>query len=299
MSNNNHIKEIQTNHYCQLKDVTLSNDYLFHAFFGRIGGVSSGVYESLNCGLNSGDDINKIMANLDIVLNKVNEVYQNAAAFNSIVLMKQIHSNIVVTYNKDKMKCDRVEVLQDSDSVITNESGVLLAVQTADCLPLLMYDKNFTYIAAVHCGWRGSVDSIIQNTVNKLEELSEKEIRQNLIALIGPCIGQKSYEVDEIFYDKLLTQNANNKRFFEILNIDKGIKEKANSRTFLFNLTRYCRHILQDILNITRIYEADLDTYEHNNLFFSCRWSKHHSTPDNSMKFGRQLSLIGIPKNSR
>lgn len=299
MSNNNYIKEIQTNQYCQLKDVTLSNDYLFHAFFGRIGGVSSGVYESLNCGLNSGDDTDKIMTNLDIVLNKVNEVYQNATAFNSIVLMKQIHSNIVVTYNRDKIKGDKVQVIPDADSIITNESGVLLAIQTADCLPLLMYDKNFTYIAAVHCGWRGSVDSIIQNTVDKLEELSGKEIRQNLTALIGPCIAQKSYEVDEIFYDKLLTQNDNNKRFFKTLNISKEVKEKGDSVTFLFNLAEYCRHILEDILNINRIYEVDLDTYEYDNLFFSCRWSKHHSTPDNSMKFGRQLSLIGIPKNSR
>ena len=118
-----------------------------HGWFNRTGGKSSGIYKSLNCGPGSNDFKSKIEKNLKIVKNKINKKSKN------IFLMHQMHSNKIIyidknfKFNKKKIK---------ADAVITNQKKIPIAVLTADCVPILLYDKKKNMIAAIHAGWKGA-----------------------------------------------------------------------------------------------------------------------------------------------
>jgi len=237
-----------------------------HGFFNNKGGCSTGIYKSLNCGPGSNDDKTKVIKNLRIVKNKLNKNSKN------IFLLHQIHSNKFVFINKYSKYLKK----KRADAVITNVPKLPIAILTADCAPILIYDKQKKMIAAVHAGWKGAYKGIISKVINfMIKKGCEKK---NMIAVIGPCIAQKSYNVKEDFKRKFLKKNKRNKVFF-----------KKRKKLICFDLLKYIKSQLK-LMKITNLDTINIDTFPKKNNFFSARRSLHLNHDD----YGRNISLIMI-----
>ena len=175
-----------------------------HGFFNRQGGISKGIYKSLNCGPGSKDKLEDIKKNIETVCKKI------GCNKNNLILLNQIHSNIV--HKVDKIPKKKVK----GDSLITNKKGIALGILTADCAPVFIYDPVNNLISAIHVGWKGAYKKIISITLKKLR--SSGSNFNDLIAIIGPCIDKRSYEVRKDFFNKFIKQNKSNKKFFNIKN---------------------------------------------------------------------------------
>ncbi|MDA7832471.1 peptidoglycan editing factor PgeF [Candidatus Pelagibacter sp.] len=240
---------------------------LEHGFFNRKGGKSSGIFKSLNCGPGSSDKKKNISKNLQIVQKKIK------TKLKKVILLKQVHSNKFHFIDKDlKLKNYNFE----GDALITNKKELPIAILTADCAPILIYDKNKKMIAAIHAGWKGAFKEIIKKTLNFM--IKKGCTPKNITAVIGPCISVKNYEVKKDFIKKLMKKDGKNKKFF------KKIKNKD-----FFNLKKYVHSQLK-ALNIKKIDIINKDTFNPKNNFFSARRSISHNEND----YGRNISVIMI-----
>ena len=238
-----------------------------HGFFNRNGGKSIGIYKSLNCGPGSNDKKNKVKDNLKIVKNKISKKSKN------IFLLNQVHSNKFVFINKD-FKFSKKKI--KADATITNQAKLPIAVLTADCVPILIYESKKNMIAAIHAGWKGAFKDIIKKVVNfMLKKGCEKKY---ITAVIGPCIKQDSYNVKEDFKKKFLKKDRKNKIFF---------KKKKN--IIYFNLPGFIEYQLKSN-KITNIETINIDTFIKKNNFFSARQSLRLKHDD----YGRNISIIMI-----
>jgi len=236
-----------------------------HCFFSRKGGVSKGIYNSLNCGLGSKDKKKNILKNLDLVSNKIKVKRKN------LILMYQTHSNKVTIINDKNKNVKRFY----SDAIITKIKKFALGVVTADCVPILLYDKKNETIGCVHAGWKGANSGIIEKTIAKFKKLNSNN---HIFAVIGPCIGNKSYEVNLDFYRKFISKSKKNKIYFF----------KKNKIKKLFDLRKYVSNKLQK-LNVN-IDQINRDTYAEKKYFFSYRRSKKLDEND----YGRCISVISL-----
>ena len=239
---------------------------LKHGFFNRIGGKSKKIYKSLNCGTGSKDLSSNVKKNLELVKKKIS----NSA--NDIFLLNQIHSNKFVfidhKYNlKTKPK---------ADAVITNQKKIPIAVLTADCVPILIYDSKKKIIAAIHAGWKGAYKNIIEKVLKFMMKKGSKP--QNIIAIIGPCISVQNYEVQEDLKKKFIKKNKKNIRFF------RNYKNKL-----YFDLQKYVFSLLLEN-KIKKIETIKVDTFNVKNNFFSARRSLKLKHAD----YGRNISIIMI-----
>ena len=235
-----------------------------HGFFNRAGGVSKGIYKSLNCGLGSNDNINNIRKNIDRVCKKI------GCNKNNLILMSQIHSNIVHKVTKIPNKKLK------GDSLVTNRKGIALGILTADCAPILIYDPVNNLIGAIHAGWRGAYKKIVSNTLKKFKFKGSNF--KDLIVVIGPCISKKNYEVKRDFFNKFITNEQSNKKFFNYKN-----------NKMYFSLSDY---IKQNFLNlgVKNVEIIKKDTYKTSDNFFSARKSLKNKLND----YGRNISVIMI-----
>tara|TARA_B100001123_G_C14939705_1_gene879184 strand:+ start:33 stop:785 length:753 start_codon:yes stop_codon:yes gene_type:complete len=235
-----------------------------HGFFNSLGGFSKGIYKSLNCGIGSKDKKKFINQNLNKVCKKVD------CLKTKLFLLNQVHSSKVHIINK--IPKNRLV----GDAVITNKKKIAIAILTADCAPILLYDPKNKMIGAVHSGWKGAYKNIIKKTVKKLIENGCKV--KNLIAVIGPCIGIKSYEVKNDFFNRFLKIDKSNKKFFIIKN-----------KKIFFSLNEYIENQLK-YTGIKKIEIIKKDTYLSKNNFFSSRRSLKNKFND----YGRNISIIMI-----
>ncbi len=245
----------------------LKQKNIIHGFFNRDGGKSTGIYKSLNCGLGSNDNKGKVKKNLKIVKNKVSKKSKD------IFLMHQTHSNKVVyigknfNFNKGKIK---------ADAVITEEKKVPIGVLTADCVPILLFDKRRNMIAAVHAGWKGAYKGIINKVVKLMTNMGCE--KKNIIAAIGPSIQKESYNVGEDFRKKFIKKDKRNNRFF------------TNKKNMIFfNLPNFVKSQLKSN-RIVKIDTIKIDTFIEKNNFFSARRSLISKHDD----YGRNISIIMI-----
>ena len=236
-----------------------------HGFFNRNGGKSKGIYKSLNCGLGSNDKKINIQKNLKIAKNKISKNSKN------ILLVNQTHSQkYIYINNSNKIKSKRVK----ADAIITNQKKLPIAILTADCVPILIYDDALKIIAAIHAGWRGAYKGIINNVIKFMIKKGSKI--ENIHAAIGPSISQKNYNVKKDFLKKFLKKNKKNKVFF-----------KKRKNLIYFNLPKYVKSQL--ISNkISNIDHINIDTYDYKNNFFSARRSLRLNHDD----YGRNISII-------
>ena len=238
-----------------------------HAFFNRLGGKSNGIYKSLNCGPNSLDKKRDVLKNLQIVRKKINSKTRK------IVLLNQSHSSKFYFINKN-LKLDNKKF--DGDALITNKKSTPIAVLTADCAPVLIFDQKNKMIAAIHAGWRGAYKDIIKKVVKFM--IKKGCTPSDITAAIGPCISLKNYEVKQDFIKKFLKKDIDNRIFFK----------KIHNKKF-FSLNKYIYHQLKS-LNIKKIDIINKDTFISKNNFFSARRSISHNKND----YGRNISIIMI-----
>ena len=238
-----------------------------HGFFNRNGGKSKGIYKSLNCGLGSNDKKYKIRENLKIVKNKISKKSKN------IFLLHQFHSNKLV-YINDKFKFDNVKI--KADAVITNQAKLPIAILTADCVPILLYDKKKNTVAAIHAGWKGAFKDIITRVINFMSKKGSK--KKDIIAVIGPCIASYNYNVGKEFEKRFIKKSKRNKIFF---------KNKKN--IIYFDLPNYVKSQLK-LNKITNIEMKNIDTFNEKNNFFSARRALRLGHDD----YGRNISIIMI-----
>ena len=236
-----------------------------HCFFSRKNGVSSGLYKSLNCGMGSDDNKKKILNNLKIVSKKIE------CESKSLITLNQKHSNKVIFF---KNKLDVKNKLY-GDAIVSKVKNIGISILTADCAPILFYDPKNEIIACAHAGWKGALNGIIKNTVEKLIKL--KTNNSDLIAVVGPCIKGKNYEVRGDFLEQFISKDKKNEFFFQ----------KISSEKYTFDLRSF---INKEIVNlkIQNIENIERDTFAEKKFFYSYRRSCINKEKD----YGRCISVI-------
>jgi YfiH family protein len=242
---------------------------LRHAFFTRHGGVSGGIYESLNGGLGSHDDPANVAENRRRMAEQMGV---NPAHFLSLW---QIHSpdTIVVSGPGDNASRPR------GDALVTRAEGLAIGVTAADCGPILFADPNARVIAAAHAGWKGALTGIVESTVEAMLELGAE--RTGIVAAIGPLIRQHSYEVGAEFVERFITADAENALFFVAA---------ARDGHAMFDLAGFIRMRLENA-GVLMIDDIGLDTYSDDRLY-SYRRSVHRNEPD----YGRHVHAIALER---
>ena len=235
-----------------------------HGFFGRRGGVSEGPCASLNVGLRSGDRPDAVAANRARVAQAlgVNPLH--------LVTARQIHGVEVVAVTKPWENFGAPE----ADALVTDRPGLLLGVLTADCGPILLADASAGVIGAAHAGWRGALDGVIEAVVAAMARLGAR--RERTVAVLGPCIGPRSYEVGREFHARFVVEDAANRSHFD----ESGERPHFDLPGFI--ATRLRRAGVGSIEILAR------DTCAEDELFFSCR----RSTLRSEGRFGLQISGI-------
>lgn len=237
-----------------------------HGFFGRRGGHSTGLVAGLNAGLGSGDEPDAVRANRALA---ATTVLPGAR----LVSVYQVHSPDCVTATQPWPDDERPQ----ADALVTNQPGLLLGIVTADCAPVLLADRAAGVIGAAHAGWKGAVSGVTDNTISAMEQLGAQ--RSRIVAAVGPCIAQASYEVDQGFVDRFCIDDPANRQFFA-----DGRPDHAQ-----FDLEGYVA-VRLEAAGIGGVERLDLDTYPDPARFYSFRRATHRGEPD----YGRQISLIGL-----
>ena len=231
-----------------------------HGFFTRQGGVSEGIYASLNCGLGSQDDPRRVQENLT-------RVCQHVRARN-LVTLRQTHSTCVRVIDKTVSGAR-----PQADALVTVSTGIALGITGADCPTVLFADSKMRVIGAAHAGWRGVFDGVLEATLQTMLELGAQ--CRNIVASVGPGIQQASYDVGVEFHTAFIEHDATTARHF-----------KEDNGVLLFDLPGYISHRLAQA-GVHRLDKHTHDTFTDEDLF-SYRRSRKTGEPD----YGRQLGVI-------
>ena len=239
-----------------------------HGFFGRLGGVSTGIFSTLNCGFGSGDDPQSVAENRHRAASFLG--YPDA----QIATPHQVHGTDIVHVTQ----AWGPKAGPKADGVVTDRPGIVLGVLSADCAPILFADPIARVIGATHAGWRGALAGAAEATLAAMEDLGAE--RRHIIAAIGPCIGPKAYEVGLEFEAAHLAADPRSQDFFH---------PHARADKRFFDLPGYVTHRLSRA-QIRMVENLALCTYTHNDRFFSYRRTTRAAEPD----YGRDLSAIAL-----
>ena len=236
-----------------------------HGFFGKSGGVSKGIYDSLNCGPSSLDSID------NVIENRWRAFHALGLEEGKLFGLKQIHSTTVHV-----ITCKSSDDFHEGDALVTKVKGFALSVLGADCAPVLFADRKAGVIAAAHSGWKGAVSGIIESVVVSMCE--QGAARENIKACIGPTIHQDSYEVKEDFIQQLESLSDFDTQSF--INNKEG--------KFYFNLPGYI--LAQCERSQIQGESLEVDTYTNKDEYFSFRRNTH----EGEKEYGRQISIISL-----
>lgn len=239
-----------------------------HAFFTRQGGVSEGIYASLNGGVGSSD------APGHVAENRARMAGELGVRSHALVSLYQIHSAEVVTVDSAWPPAERPK----ADAMVTRVPHLALGVASADCGPVLFADPHAGVIGAAHAGWKGAVGGVLENTVARMEELGAS--RADIVAVLGPTIGPGAYEVGPEFVHRLLERSAAEGRFF---------RPAERPDHAMFDLPAYILHRLRTA-GVGVAEWLGLCTYSDAERFYSYRRTVHRGEPD----YGRLISAISI-----
>lgn len=238
-----------------------------HGFCGRQGGVSTGIFASLNTGLGSTDDPAA-----------VGENRRRAAAAVApgarLVTVHQVHSATAIVAAGPVDDADRAQ----ADALVTDRPGLVLGVLAADCAPVLFADVAAGVVGAAHAGWKGALYGVLGATVAAMTTLGAR--RERIAAAIGPCIGRASYEVGRAYAAPFTAADPEYERFFT----------GGRGDRLQFDLEGFVAARLAEE-GLARVEALGLDTYAHPGRYFSYRRTTHAGEPD----YGRNLSLIALP----
>lgn len=235
-----------------------------HAFFGRKGGASKGIYASLNAGPGSKDDPAAVEQNRAAIAKEI------GVAPDHLLSVHQVHSPRVVRVNGPWTE-ERPQV----DAMVTTARGVALCILAADCAPVLFADRSAGVIGAAHAGWQGALGGVIESTLDEMERAGANRAR--ISATVGPCIAQTSYEVGPEYQARFVDADSNNARFFR-----PGAGDRLH-----FDLKGFCRSRLARA-GIEHIDVMPHDTCALADNFFSNRRAVKTAEGD----YGRNASVI-------
>ncbi len=237
-----------------------------HGFFTRAGGVSQGVFESLNCGWSSGDDADRVEHNRALAVARL------GAAAGSLCTVRQVHgTDVVLARAPEPGRPSR-----RADALVSDRSGITLGVLSADCAPVLFADPAAGVIGAAHAGWRGALAGVIEATVRAMADLGARPAR--IRAAVGPCIAKPSYEVGPDLQQPVLADDPASAVFFEPL---------AGSDRLLFDLEAYALQRLARA-GVEHVLALGADTFADEARFFSARRTRKAG----GERFGLLLSAI-------
>jgi polyphenol oxidase len=239
-----------------------------HAFFTRDGGVSHGIYASLNGGLGSLDDPANVRENR----RRMSECLGLSA--DALVSVHQIHSADAILVERPWSRNDRPR----ADGMVTKTPGLALGITTADCGPVLFADSDAKVIGAAHAGWRGALGGIGEATLEAMENLGAE--RGRTVAVLGPMIRQDAYEVGPELVAGFRGADPDNDRFF------RPARRDGHS---MFDLPGYLGARLR-AAGIGKVVDLGLCTYAEENRFYSYRRATHRGEPD----YGRLISAIAL-----
>ena len=238
-----------------------------HGFFGRRGGVSTGIYSSLNCGPGSGDARDAVMENRGRAI-------ATLGCDAMLVTLYQVHSAEAIAVDKPW----EIAANPKADAIVTRNPGIALGILTADCAPVLLFDPEAKVIGAAHAGWQGAFSGVVESVLSAMVRLGAKA--SQIQAVVGPCIGQDAYEVGPEFHARFVAADAQNTRFF---------RRSDPAGKWHFDLPGYVAH------RLNRAGAGSVDviggcTYRNEEDFFSYRRTTHRKEQD----YGRQLSVIAL-----
>ena len=236
-------------------------------FFSRNGGISKSEYNSLNCSYSSGDIKKNIKKNIRIAEKKINLDRKK------LKIINQIHSNKVILINKNNL-----DKIHQGDGMITKDKSISIAVLTADCCPIFLFDDDATFISCLHAGWKGCYLNIVDKAFEQIQKIQPNKNKIN--ALIGPCLSKNNFEVDKKFQLRFIKKNHKYEKYFHT---------SKNKGKFLFNMRNLIKSQIREN-KVKNIENIDLDTYSNPDLFFSHRKSTHNGTNIT----GRMINIIGF-----
>lgn len=241
-------------------------DGVAHGFFGRKGGVSRGIFASLNTGFGSSDDAENVAENRSRIAKHL------GTSEGRLVTLYQIHSPNAVHVTSPWSRGQGPQ----ADAMATTERGIALGVLAADCAPVLFADARAGVIGSAHAGWKGAIGGVVEAAVELMEKLGAK--RGNISAAIGPCISQRSYEVGPEFRERFVAQASDNSRYFVP-------SKKADH--FMFDLPAYVAMRAKGV-GLGHVDVTGVCTYDNAEDYFSFRRTTHLGEKD----YGRNLSAI-------
>ncbi|MGH6876175.1 MAG: peptidoglycan editing factor PgeF [Rhizomicrobium sp.] len=237
-----------------------------HVFFGRKGGVSTGIYDSLNCGPGSRDDRDNVIENRRRAL----EAF--APPESRLATLYQIHGARAVTVREPWQIGEQPK----ADAMATAASDVALGILTADCAPILLADPEARIVGAAHAGWKGALAGVVESAIGMMEKLGAR--RERIAAAIGPCISQPAYEVGAELRAQVLADISRDECFFA---------PSDQSEHWRFDLPAYA-HSRLELAGVHNISDLSICTYARESVFYSFRRATHRGESD----YGRQLSAI-------
>ncbi len=240
-----------------------------HGFFTRRGGISEGVYASLNCGIGSGDRHEHVLANRAEVAAAL------GIAGTHLATPYQMHGADIVVAGKTWRPGEGPE----ADGVVTRTAGLAIGVGTADCAPVLFAEPEAGVVGAAHAGWGGAIKGVLEATVGAMTALGGRPDR--ITAVIGPAIAQRSYEVGPEFRDRFLADSPDNERFFV---------PSDRAGHYRFDLVGHLTARLHGIGVGVISAMGGADTYSDEERFFSYRRTTHRG----ETAYGRQISAIAL-----
>lgn len=243
-------------------------DGITHGFFTREGGVSGGLFQSLNCGMGSGDDREAVYQNRARVAERI------GVTPDRLLSAWQVHSAEAVVVNGPWQGEERPRV----DGLVTRTPGVGLGVLTADCGPVLFADGQAGVIGAAHAGWKGALTGVTTRTIDVMEEQGAQ--RSRIVAVIGPMISQTAYEVGPEFPGRFTEADPANARFF---------RPSSRAGHSMFDLPAYLEHRLRSE-GVGQVVNLSLCTFGDEQRFFSYRRATHRNEKD----YGRLISAIAL-----
>ena len=248
-----------------------SGGKVLHGFYGREGGVSNGVYDSLNVGPGSEDSRANVEENRRRVAEQI-----GAETDLHLISLYQIHSRNVVQVSEPFSWENRPE----GDAMVTNVAGLALCVLTADCTPVLIADEKAGVIGAAHAGWKGALAGVIENTIEAMKALGSDT--DNMVAAIGPSLSQRSFEVGPDLKTPFVDKHPWCETLFEPGEADRSF----------FDIWTFCKGILlrEGVNSVECVGE---DTLTQPKRYFSNRYRVQQRLSD----YGRNASVIMLNKN--
>ncbi len=246
------------------------NDKVLHGFFGRRGGVSTGIYSSLNCGPGSNDAPESVAENRSRVMTAL------GLGADALRTNYQVHGCTVTRIDSRKPW----QAPPKADALVTSVPGIALGILTADCAPVLLADAEAGVIGAAHAGWKGALSGVVEATVGEMVRLGARA--EHIAAAQGPSIGANSYEVGPDFPNPFLSADPVSEKFF---------RPSDRAGHHMFDLSGYIELRLVK-LGLSAVERMPADTCAEPENFFSYRRATKNGEPD----YGRELSVIALPR---